>query len=254
MAEELADIPSLAEACAGDPYLLWAAQGFTKGARAWTAHGAVAVASPRACARDRIVLAGDPGGAAKLAALALEEMGATFRPQGDASLVREVLARMPWLAFVEEFGWMDARAVPRDAGGGAQWLPEADWPEVANLLARANPSSYAQVGMEGVRRWAGSRANGALAAVAADAWSSCEVGFISGVGTDPAARGRGLGRQVCTLVASDLLETRPLVALLVDGDNDPAITLYRRLGFGLRVVASCRVPTPERAAPADPAS
>ena len=238
--EEITDDQSLAEACAGDPYLLWAAQGFAPGVRAWSANGAVAVASPRACARDRIVLAGEPEAAAGLAALALEEMGVTFRPQGDAALVREILARLPWLRLVEEFGWMDARAVPGEAASGAEWIPESGWGEVAELLTRANPGSYAQVGMEGVARWAGSRRAAALAAVAADAWSCDEVGFISGVGTDPALRGQGLGRQVCALVTAELLQTRPVVALLVDADNDAAIALYRGLGFRWRAVASCQ--------------
>ncbi|MDA8261311.1 MAG: N-acetyltransferase [Actinomycetota bacterium] len=241
MVEEITDIHTLAEACHGDPYPLWAAQGFRKGGRAWSAGGAVAVAAPRACARDRIVLSGDHKGAAELAALALEEMGTGFRPQGDLALVRSVMRQLPWLRFTQAFGWMDTSEVPREAASGAEWLGEVEWPEVAELLTRANPDSYARVGMDGVSRWAGCRAGGALVAVAADAWSSPEVGFISGVGTDPALRGQGLGRKVCALVAGDLLETRPLVALLVDADNDPAIALYRRLGFTLRIVASCRV-------------
>ena len=240
MAEEITEIHSLAEACGADPYLLWAAQGFAPGVRAWSVQGAVAVASPRVCARDRVVLSGEPEGAAQLAALALEEMGSGFRPQGDATLVRAVLARLPWLRLVEEFGWMQTRAVPGDAASGAEWIPRTGWAEVAELLARANPSSYAQVGMDGVSRWAGSRTAGALAAVAADAWSSAAVGFIAGVGAAPALRGRGFGRQVCARVASDLLETRPLAALLVDADNAAAIALYRGLGFGWRSVASCQ--------------
>ena len=238
--EEITDIGSLAEACQGDPYPLWAAQGFNHGARAWSAQGAVAVASPQACARDRIVLSGELEGASRLVAPALEEMGMGFRPQGDLALVRSLLEQLPWLRLIEEFGWMDTSSVPPGISAGAEWITEAGWPEVSELLARANPDSYAQVGMDGVGRWAGYRDGARVASVAADAWSSAEVGFISGVGTDPALRGQGFGAKVCALVAEDLLGTRPRVALLVDADNDPAIALYRRLGFRFRPVASCR--------------
>ena len=56
--------------------------------------------------------------------------------------------------------------------------------------------------------------------------------YLSSIGTKTAARGRGLGRLVTARAALDgFAEGSEIVHLGVFADNDPAMTLYRRLGF-----------------------
>ena len=52
------------------------------------------------------------------------------------------------------------------------------------------------------------------------------------VGVDPAAQGRGLGRAM-TLAGLHHLRTRGLsqAMLYVEADNEPALAVYRKLGF-----------------------
>jgi predicted GNAT family acetyltransferase len=79
-----------------------------------------------------------------------------------------------------------------------------------------------------------------LVAVAAEAWSVPEIGFLAGVATRPQARGRGLAASVCAFVTNELLAGRQRVALVADYWNSAAIATYRRLGFTLRPLGAAR--------------
>lgn len=61
------------------------------------------------------------------------------------------------------------------------------------------------------------------------------VGEVYVVGVDPAYQGRGLGRPVTLLGLHHLAQAGlDHVILYVDGDNAPAMRVYRSLGFGTR--------------------
>nr|WP_260408652.1 GNAT family N-acetyltransferase [Planomonospora venezuelensis] len=128
---------------------------------------------------------------------------------------------------------------PPAPDGAVGWLaPGADG-EVTRLLAEASPSAWAVPGLPGIRRWAGLRdAAGTLVATAADAWSAPAVGFVAGVATAPALRGRGLGEAVCRFVFGALAAEHGRVALMVDTGNAGAIRVYERLGMRIRPVAA----------------
>ncbi|GAA0809309.1 GNAT family N-acetyltransferase [Spirilliplanes yamanashiensis] len=235
---ELRDPAAVAAAAGGDELIVWAAQGLRPGVRAWAAGDAVAVACPELSRRDRLAVAGGARAAAGLLRAVLPEVGPRFRPVGDEALLRRLADVVPGLAFAAAFGWMST-AEPVPPAPGVAWLDPADDPEVAALLETAAPDSYARPGGAGVRRWAGLRGgDGGLRAVAADAWSAPEVGFLAGVATDPAARGRGLARAVCAFVTAELLAAHPRVALMVDHDNPAAAAVYTALGFRPRRIAA----------------
>jgi GNAT superfamily N-acetyltransferase len=260
---EILTSADLIQASGGDPQIVWAAQGFAPGVRAWYDGDAVAVASPGLSKRDRLAVAGPVSSVAPLAARIFAEVGPSFRPFGAEDLVRGLVDRVPELSFGAAFGWMERRTsathqarptAPPHAqqgtqigsggdlvsGGGPTWL-DGD-AGVEDLLTEASPSSYAWPGRGGVRRWAGVTGDGGeLLSIAADAWSAPEVGFLAGVATLPVARGKGLSRQVCGFVTAELLKRHGRVALMVDGINAPAIGLYRTLGYTYRNVAAAHL-------------
>ncbi|GAA3128606.1 GNAT family N-acetyltransferase [Streptosporangium carneum] len=245
---ELTLAKDVAAACHDDTLVVWAAQGMRGGVRAWALGEAVAVASPDLNRRDRLTVRGPSDQVAALVRLLLPDLGPSYRLLSDRALITELAGRIPGTGPVRPFEWMDADRPPppaetaREADGEAGWLRDADG-EVAALLAEAAPSAWAAPGLQGIRRWAGVRSSGGtLVATAADAWSCPEVGFVAGVATDPARRGRGYGRRVCAFVFGALVAAHGRVALMVDTDNHAAIAVYERLGMRGRPVAALALP------------
>lgn len=252
----LRDHDEIMRASGGDPLVVWAAQDLRPEVRAWSAGRALAVASPRLPNHDRLVLHGPPEEVAALLETVLPLVGPSYRLLGPAALVTALVARLPSLELSGEFAWMEARhdgagvrhpptSPPSPAPSPSPsptvaWLDDSAAPEVLEVITAGFPESLARPGEPGVRRWAGARCDGRLAAVAAEAWSCSTVGFVSGVATRPEHRGRGLGRAVFEFVLTELLADHPFVGLFVDRSNDPAIALYRSLGMALRPVAAAR--------------
>lgn len=191
---------------------------------------------------DRLVMSGDPDELAALLREVIPQVGTTFRPFGPEELVAAVVARVPELEISAHFAWMEiTEPIGRESADDLHWLGEDEWPDVTALLAESFPDSYARPGANGVARWAGLRdADDRLLAVAADAWSTDEIGFLAGVTTRPDARGRGLAAALCAFAADELLAGRERVALVADYSNVAAVNTYTKLGFGLRRVAAAR--------------
>jgi GNAT superfamily N-acetyltransferase len=230
-------VDDIVAATGGDPLVVWAAQDMRPGVRAWVREKAVAVACPDLSRRDRIAVQGEPDAVAALLRDVLPEVGPQYRPLGDEALLAAVAERLPGIEVAGRFAWMDVtRPVAATAAGRPHWLPPTA--EVAPFLDAVFPDSYARPGGTGVRRWAGIRDAGrGLLAVAADAWSVSQVGFMAGVATRPDVRGRGLAASVCAFVTNELLAGRRRVALFADYWNTAAIATYRKLGFALRPLA-----------------
>ncbi|HEY3683780.1 MAG TPA: GNAT family N-acetyltransferase [Streptosporangiaceae bacterium] len=241
---ELFTWQEVASASGGDSMSVWAAGRLGAGGRAWADHDAVLVGGAGLSLHDRAVVTGPVAAVDRLVRRAQAELGPAFWPYGDVDLITELADRRPDLRLRTPFGWMATKehaAPPGDPPPSVRWLGPAELPEAAALLARVYPGSYARPGVPGVRRWAGIRApDGRLVATGADAWSTPTVGLVSGVVTDPASRGAGLGTHLCEFLLGALLAEHGRVALMVDDWNTAAIRLYERLGLGHRpVVAAC---------------
>ncbi|MFE3517548.1 GNAT family N-acetyltransferase [Streptomyces sp. NPDC059166] len=239
--KELRCLSDIEQAAAGDGQLIWAAQGqggesLGPGVRAWSHGEAVVVASPNR-EQNRLAVKGDSGDAAVLVRRALDEVGASYRILGESAVIDELVRELPGLVPVHQFFWMETRSPSGVTADGVRWLDTRSEREATSLFDRFFPDSYAQPGRAGVRRWAGiaGMLDAAVGvqplAVAADAWSATGCGFMGGVITHPAARGRGLARAVSGFVLDALVRHHGRAALMVLAGNTPAIATYERLGM-----------------------
>lgn len=236
---KLDSLEELAICCRGDSLCRWAAQHLGEDNHAWASDDdrALAVAGRALSARDRLAVWGDPGSAVPLARTLLDELGPSYRPLGDRTLIDTLAAEPPGLSRSAGFGWMDRTRTgpPLPSAGTAQWLPQSALDEASAVVAAGFPESYAQPGGPGAERWAGVRdGDGRLVAVGALAWTAPTVGFLSGIAVLPGARGQGLARQVCALLLTEALTRYGTAALMVDDDNRAALHLYRSLGLRYR--------------------
>jgi len=112
-------------------------------------------------------------------------------------------------------------------------LRSPDAAALTEMVAR-NPgmetASYATVDLERVSVWGAFEADH-LVAAARIAVQLPAVWIITGVFTDPAFRGRGLGREVTAAATADALAAGARAALYVRADNAAAQTIYREVGF-----------------------
>ena len=238
-------------------HLLWAAQGRADGrpapgVRIFRHGSAVAVASPALSGRDRIAVAGEAGDALRVVREALREAGPTYRPFGEARLIGALIRGIPGLEpSGPRFHWMETQASAPPAGGAVSvgWLGPRGAAEAQALFDLCFRDSYAQPGRPGVRRWAGvydaeggGPAPGTPLAVAADAWSAADCGFMAGVVTHPRARGRGLGAAVSRFVVDALVSDHGRAALMVDTGNAAAVRAYERAGMTRHLFAAAGVP------------
>ena len=235
-------------AASSDLMVRWAAQALEPGyphecGRAWRHRSAVAVFAPRLNRADRVVHIGDEDDVVAL----LEEIspalsGQKIRFLARAPLAARVAERLG-LEVLATFGWMHLDAEPpRAPAPDAEWLTEADVPAIDALLREANPGSYLLPDDPGAVRWAGIRdADGTPVSVAGDSWPAPGLRYISGVATHPAHRGRGLSTQLCTFVTRELAAHGDVV-LMADEDNEPALRVYRGLGYRYTSISASREP------------
>ncbi|TMR16527.1 hypothetical protein, partial [Nonomuraea zeae] len=174
MIRELRAARDLRAACGDDDLVMWAGQGLGRGGRAWVLGDAVVVGCPQVSRRDRLAVWGGTSCAVELVRHALAELGATYRPLGDAELVGEVTAKVDGVEESGRFSWMSLTRAPEEpparqgsgdgaswgssgdgagrlgSGGDPGWLGEGAAAEVAALLAADAPHSYAVPGVAGV--------------------------------------------------------------------------------------------------------
>lgn len=248
--EELVKLSDIELAADGDGQLVWAAQGRADGSpgpgvRAWRHGTALAVASPDVSGRDRLAVRGDFDDAIPLVRHALDAVGPSYRVFGRASLISVLPDHLTWLGPVGDLFWMDITSAPEGPAPDVHWLDAREDDAVASLFDHF-PRSFAQPGRSGVRRWAGvlgdvDDAGPQPLAVAAEAWSAEGCGYLAGVVTHPAARGRGLAQAVCGFVVGELVRRYGRAALMVHADNAPAIAAYERLGMAKRPLGATSV-------------
>ncbi|WP_307624015.1 GNAT family N-acetyltransferase [Streptomyces sp. V3I7] len=125
-------------------------------------------------------------------------------------------------------------------------LGPADVPEMLDLVRRTRPGPFLPRTLE-LGTYLGIRRNGALVAMAGERLRPPGWAEISGVCTDPAARGEGLARRLILAVAHGIRERGESPFLHTGADNTAAIRLYESLGFRIRrtvTFLAARAPQP----------
>jgi GNAT superfamily N-acetyltransferase len=129
-----------------------------------------------------------------------------------------------------EFLWTAAPPRPQAGEEAVTQLTPADEPDIAALLDDAFPETTTRPGDGRVVAWFGIREGGRLVACGADR-SRGGVGFLAGLAVSPDRRGRGLGAALTAAVVRHHLAGYGVSSLGVLASNDPALRLYRGLGF-----------------------
>ncbi|ANY20441.1 Mycothiol acetyltransferase [Tsuneonella dongtanensis] len=154
-----------------------------------------------------------------------------------------------WLVETDEIaappGWRVARSAPlsqmvaqnplvENVGDEIVALDDEDAPDMARLAKATEPGPWAGAthrygGFYGVRE------GDHLVAMAGTRMRPA-TGFaeVSGVCTDPSARGRGFARKLMMRVMKDMIDSGQTPFLHSYSTNDGAIRLYRSLGFAER--------------------
>jgi ribosomal protein S18 acetylase RimI-like enzyme len=132
---------------------------------------------------------------------------------------------------VRRWHWMLTRTTPPPAGVAVEEV--ADEAEVTALLDTAAPDSHARPGAPGIEAWLGVREAGRLAAVGAVVRQPDGTGHLRAVTVAAGARGRGLGRELSVALTRRALRGGGVASLGVYVDNEPALRIYRGLGYAV---------------------
>lgn len=199
---------------------------------AWVAGEAAAVVVRRTLAAGEVRVASAFGTPADLRPLLAAVADCTPPPDRlllDAPDATPVPDR--WrLAEVRRWHWMLTTRVPDPVDVEVEEVPEEA--EVDALLDLAAPDSHARPGTPGIEAWLGVRDEArALVAVGAVVRQPDGSGHLRAVTVHPRARVRGLGRALSTTMTRRAMAGSGVASLGVYVDNEPALRIYRGLGY-----------------------
>lgn len=199
----------------------------------------IAGAEPRRMAVGR----GTDHGLVRLLARTAREMGAlTFALMPRDAEVTPIMTGALGLEPEGTWEWLWTRQPPPAVAGEDRCGPlGADARgEIAALLSHANPSTSARPTDDQLTWWGYRDDDGRLLSACAVQLPTTPADgvHLSGFGTDPAARGRGIGTAMMAAMTRWGVQTHGLVHYGVWSDNAGALRIYERLGY--QVEASLR--------------
>jgi ribosomal protein S18 acetylase RimI-like enzyme len=197
---------------------------------AWQLDEAVAVLSHRPIARETVTVLTGFGPAADQVRLLAELAGEIDPPRRLTLTAPADVVPDRWrLEDVKHWHWMLTSTQP------VERVPDAvvvdDPTEIDALLDVAAPDSHARPGTPGIEAWLGLREGDALVAVGAVIRNPDGSGHLRAVTVAPDARGRGLGRSLSVALTRQALRGPGIASLGVYADNEPALRIYRGLGY-----------------------
>lgn len=149
---------------------------------------------------------------------AVKKLYTGFRPT-DATSKGRITTYLSMKVSPQDFKYVETKDV--------RTIGKEDVEAVGNLLART-PERIKDL-MKGLAF--GLFDHGQLVAFAAAPEMLEDLAIIRGVYTMPTLRGRGFATKVCSAVIAKLIEEQKEVFLYVSKENNPALCVYRKLGF-----------------------
>jgi GNAT superfamily N-acetyltransferase len=197
---------------------------------AWRLDEAAAVAARRPMAREVLTTVTGFGPAPDQARL-LVALTAELAPPDRLTVAAPVqVVPEAWrLLEVRHWNWMLSTTSPPGETPDVVEVDDAD--EIDALLDEAAPDSHARPGTPGIETWLGLRDEGSLVAVGAVVRQPDGSGHLRAVTVARHARGRGLGRTLSIALTRRALSGPGVVSLGVYADNEPALRIYRDLGY-----------------------
>jgi hypothetical protein len=144
-----------------------------------------------------------------------------------------VAARLP-LADGNDWEWMYAAAAPPRTPAEDRLVPlsEEDLPDVAELLAEANPRTDARPFEYPGQHWVGVRDDeGRLVACGVRETNVAGFPLLAGITVHPSAQGTCLGLAVTASLTRSALADSGVCTLGMYSDNDVARRVYHGLGY-----------------------
>jgi predicted GNAT family acetyltransferase len=119
-------------------------------------------------------------------------------------------------------------------------LTTDDVPQMIELMeiTGASPFTERTIDMGG---YIGHKIDGKLVAMGGERMKVNEFVEISGIGTHPDYRNRGLGKAITGTLTNDIFERGEIPFLHCWDGNEPAFSLYKKLGFITRIRAPAYV-------------
>ncbi|MFP5078242.1 GNAT family N-acetyltransferase [Rhizobium sp. YIM 134829] len=179
---------------------------------------------------------------------ALADLGQLVMDRGalilgnDQSVAVPVGCRADWTAELLQMVATDIEALPSTYEILA--LSDEDAPEMLALAHLTSPGPFAAQ-THRLGQFNGIRIDGRLVAMAGQRMHLPGYREISGVCTHPDARGLGLAKLLCAAGAAQSLANGERPFLHVLADNEPAIRVYRSLGFAVRRSFTVSILVPE---------
>jgi hypothetical protein len=203
---------------------------------AWTLGEAVALSRPTTIRGLRLLVIGPPEDAGELVGAMVAE---GLHPPDLAGVTVQrgslgaVAAHLP-VGDGNEWEWMYAVASPPRVDGEDRLVPlsEEDLPDIAALLAEANPRTDARPFEQPGEQWVGARdGEGRLVACGVREPNVAGFPLLSGITVAPSVRGTGLGLAVTASLTRAALADSGVCTLGMYSDNDVARRLYHGLGY-----------------------
>jgi GNAT superfamily N-acetyltransferase len=130
---------------------------------------------------------------------------------------------------------LDPTAVNGFHCDGIERLSRENEKEILEFYQLCYPGNWFDPRMLETKQYFGIRREGRLASVAGIHVYSPEYGVaaLGNIATDPSQRRKGYGMTVTAKTCQSLLKEVSHIGLNVRADNNPAISCYKRLGFGI---------------------